>query len=35
LDARFFSHLDANHRSTVADLRTRLDRLFLVHALRR
>jgi len=34
LEARFFSHLDTAHARTVADLKTRLDRLFLVHALR-
>jgi len=34
LDARFFSHLDAQHSRTVADLRSRLDKLCLIHAIR-
>ena len=34
LTSRFFSHLDAGHAATVSALKTRLDRLFLVHAVK-
>jgi hypothetical protein len=34
LNSRFFSHLDAGYAATVSALKTRLDRLFLVHAVK-